>query len=816
MAYEANRGDKEQETARANANNTKNVRNAADAAIASKNPYAMAAGGAVKVADKVTGGKASEAIGKAMTKANKVAPGGKKIQNLSNKASESGASDKIGQAARMKNMAGGAGGAGAGAGTGAGAGASAANAAGAGANAAGKAGPTANQMGAKAPNEGSQIVSNMPDGSTNNQPITANNSSKGTNQGEGQGGSSPSSSDSESKKEKPSSSSNDEEEEEEGFGKGLGKFLVKQAIITITLIITPFVLIILLFVVAISIVTGVFSEYDDAFGMSYTVGEETGNLEYTAMSQEQQDFYDRIKEVKNTMQAQGKTVDALKLVSIYHTISANNPDVTYKSITTATLEEWANAMFDGNTYNETTFKNNLINQIFPKYLQDKTQKQREELADEVLDYIDRYYNLIGKEAKGFSCAENGSCTYDVKGFAIPGAGNVSQNIKVNNLKVRLMECGPPYGNGNDTKAISQPLVNFEDYVAGVAYAEVGPNASPEVLKTQMVAARSFALSRPAAMNNSYGKKLTQEKGEWILQIASCVSDQVFCNIDEGCSYMGGGDGQGGIVRSGKVAGAVKTRDPLPENHPIRKAAAETQGEVLVNSQGYIISTGYTSTDQNKWNKMAGSGLNYKQILIQNYNQGNRNYGAKDIQKTSCSGNGSSNCVSSGEFASWKQGDPQWGSTPVGNSGRTISQIGCLATSISMLIAKSGVPVDPSINPFNPGTFVTFLNKNGGFDGGGNFIWAAATKAAPTFIYKGQVGLSGMNQQQKLRRIQEIVSNPGVYAAVEVKGNTGQHWVAIDSVSGSTINMMDPSSDATDMWGQYNWSNTSQIVYYQVG
>ena len=58
------------EKERSDENNAKNVRNAAEVAIASKNPYAMAAGGAVKAADKVTGGKASERIGKEMTKAN--------------------------------------------------------------------------------------------------------------------------------------------------------------------------------------------------------------------------------------------------------------------------------------------------------------------------------------------------------------------------------------------------------------------------------------------------------------------------------------------------------------------------------------------------------------------------------------------------------------------------------------------------------------------------------------------------------------------------------------------------------------------------
>ena len=104
MAYEANRNDRDFETARADANNTNTIRNAADVAIATKNPYAVAGGLAVKGADAVTGGKASEALGKGFTKVNQVSPGGKQIQNLSNELSESGLGDKIGQAAAMKNQ----------------------------------------------------------------------------------------------------------------------------------------------------------------------------------------------------------------------------------------------------------------------------------------------------------------------------------------------------------------------------------------------------------------------------------------------------------------------------------------------------------------------------------------------------------------------------------------------------------------------------------------------------------------------------------------------------------------------------------------
>ena len=37
------------------------------------------------------------------------------------------------------------------------------------------------------------------------------------------------------------------------------------------------------------------------------------------------------------------------------------------------------------------------------------------------------------------------------------------------------------------------------------------------------------------------------------------------------------------------------------------------------------------------------------------------------------------------------------------------------------ITKSGVPT-PNIEPFNPGTFVETLNKNGGFDERGNLYY----------------------------------------------------------------------------------------------
>lgn len=86
---------------RADKNNTDNLRNAADVAIASKEPHAAAVGGVVKAADALTGGKSTEMLGKTLTKALKRAPGGKRIQKKLNKLNESGMGDKIGKAASL-------------------------------------------------------------------------------------------------------------------------------------------------------------------------------------------------------------------------------------------------------------------------------------------------------------------------------------------------------------------------------------------------------------------------------------------------------------------------------------------------------------------------------------------------------------------------------------------------------------------------------------------------------------------------------------------------------------------------------------------
>lgn len=165
----------------------------------------------------------------------------------------------------------------------------------------------------------------------------------------------------------------------------------------------------------------------------------------------------------------------------------------------------------------------------------------------------------------------------------------------------------------------------------------------------------------------------------------------------------------------------------------------------------------------------------------------------------------------GDFVYWRQKNAPWSNIRIGNSNGTIGSIGCLVTSISILIEKSGV--NDTIIPFNPGTFVEALNKNGAFDSDGNLSYAPITKVVPRFEYVGRVELAGKTKQEKVNLINKYQSQ-GYYLAVEVKGTTGQHWVAVMSINGYTINMVDPGSDGTDMWSSYNWKNTSQFVYFK--
>ena len=173
-------------------------------------------------------------------------------------------------------------------------------------------------------------------------------------------------------------------------------------------------------------------------------------------------------------------------------------------------------------------------------------------------------------------------------------------------------------------------------------------------------------------------------------------------------------------------------------------------------------------------------------------------------------------ISYNEFAGWKQYNKEWSSIKIGNTDYTVGNIGCLVTSISILIKKSNVDTK-KIVPFNPGTFVLALNKNNGFSKTGSLQYTAISKVVPNFKYQGRINLYGKTRKEKYDEIKKYYGK-GYYIVVEVKGATkgSQHWVAVDSIDINNIYIFDPGSNATSMWSKYSWNKTSQFIYFKVG
>lgn len=170
-------------------------------------------------------------------------------------------------------------------------------------------------------------------------------------------------------------------------------------------------------------------------------------------------------------------------------------------------------------------------------------------------------------------------------------------------------------------------------------------------------------------------------------------------------------------------------------------------------------------------------------------------------------------VGSGEYTNWRQYDSSWANVRIGNTSSTIKDIGCLVTSVAILIKKAGV--SSSIKPFNPGTFVEALNKNGGFDEFGNLQYAAISKVVPNFKFVGKVNLNGKTRQEKFSLIKQYFES-GYFITIEVKGavDGNQHWVAIVGINANDIIMVDPGSNQTNLWNAYEFSKSSQFNFFK--
>lgn len=127
------------------------------------------------------------------------------------------------------------------------------------------------------------------------------------------------------------------------------------------------------------------------------------NEKCTEMSEEEKNFHKRVKEVKEEYSNDGKEFDALYIVGFYLTVKqTGESDITYDSMTKDKIKSIANGMFkkenDTYTFDEKTFKNNLVGKILPEYLPKHNKGYYDYLATQIFKYVYRYREIYGTKS----------------------------------------------------------------------------------------------------------------------------------------------------------------------------------------------------------------------------------------------------------------------------------------------------------------------------------------------------------------------------------------------------------------------------------
>lgn len=394
------------------------------------------------------------------------------------------------------------------------------------------------------------------------------------------------------------------------------------------------------------------------------------------------------------------------------------------------------------------------------------------------EYMTTHFNSFTNKFSGSS----GTCKYVV------GESSYS------NFKVRL------YKNDSFELVYSDDrLIDFDKYILGVAYQEVGggtDSISEQVFKAQAIAARSYALTRGKKMAGVKALQITEENGYSVINIRQTVSDQAYCDPDEG------------YLPSGQLSNCSSGHLRLPDDSPLRTWIKEVDGVVLVDSNGEVVNTPYKDKDQIAWRALAQSGMTSDEIILKHYNAAENGYtlNATCVKTSSVEG-----------AEGWKQCDPRWGNMYVGS--KTICSIGCALTSISIQLARSGVQLNVS-GEFNPGTFMQTHKSNGGFSD--NIITWNVSRIAPNFkLIASHEALFG-TKENKINTLKKYAAN-GEYIVLGVRHGVGQdigHYVAYNDSSSDEIFIFDPAGNTTgklfhDYPAMANAITSFQVVRYKV-
>ena len=150
-----------------------------------------------------------------------------------------------------------------------------------------------------------------------------------------------------------------------------------------------------------------------------------------------------------------------------------------------------------------------------------------------------------------------------------------------------------------------------------------------------------------------------------------------------------------------------------------------------------------------------------------------------------------------DYKTWMQTDSRWSSLPLGSSGLTVYNAGCVVSAVAKLIIQAGLR---NPNEFTIATFVNWLNSNGGFDSGGGYYWNRASSFGLTyegrlsgFSYDASRGNQYSASSSNTALINAIKRGYHLVICIDNYLNGSDHWVAVDeeaSLSSGIIYVMD--------------------------
>ena len=349
---------------------------------------------------------------------------------------------------------------------------------------------------------------------------------------------------------------------------------------------------------------------------------------YSTGDPKQIEFYERVIKIKNEYKEKGKEINSIYIAATYHVLNRYDK-VDYSDMDNSTIKDMADGMLDNSTvYSIENYKSYLKEKLLPKHFSESKYEKIEDMG-----YKD-------EENNNCVSSSGGTCGYSFNGIVNGSENAVNKPFSVSNLKVRLMNSTDKLCNGPNNEPMYDELVDFEDYVLGVMYGEIGTSMHPEVQKAHSIAARSFSLARGIEMNGGGGVKYTKEGNQDILQMRPCVADHLFCNTKTGCSangtvqYTYNGTQHGNQLYA-DTNHAKLWKNPLSHEgtNTLKQSWQETLGVVGVDADNRVVEMSYWigngNKDDNVWQKWAEQGAGYEQIILQAYPK------VRKLKKASC-------------------------------------------------------------------------------------------------------------------------------------------------------------------------------------